>query len=102
MRISQESLSHAIPSDSANRKLPALERRYTCPTESKRRWARMRTFRSLWLAALLCLTATLASAQKSDKSRKAQIYVPSQRVPMNTLPPPQSDAHGHPPDNRTG
>jgi hypothetical protein len=62
----------------------------------------MRTFRSPWLVALLCLTATLASAQKPGKSRKAQIYVPSQRVPISTLPPPQSDAHGHPPDNRPG
>ena len=61
----------------------------------------MRAFHSARLAPLLCLTATLAAAQKPGAYHE-QIRVPRQRVLMEALPPPKSDAHGHPPDNRTG
>jgi hypothetical protein len=61
----------------------------------------MRAFHSARLAALLSLSATLAAAQEPGAAR-ARIYVPSQRVPITALPPPRADAHGHPPDNRTG
>ncbi len=62
----------------------------------------MRTFHSACLLAPLCLSATLASGQTSDGSRSSRAYVPSHPVPIHTLPPPRSDAHAHPPDNRRG
>lgn len=64
----------------------------------------MRSFHITSLTALLCSSVIFAPAQSQ---RKTNIYqVPStlseKRVPMNPLPPPPPEAHGHPPDNKPG
>lgn len=62
----------------------------------------MRKSHSLTLAALLLSTATAMIAQNSRKSQAPKTYIPSSHVTIQTLPPPRSGGHGHPPDNRTG
>ena len=54
------------------------------------------------LTAVLCLTAISAPAQQTRRSRLSQPSLSNQRVPLQSLPPPPTGSHGHPPDVRPG
>ena len=60
--------------------------------------------RTCFLVGLLCLTAAVGTPQKVRKTRIQQAPpLPSQRVPIRTLPPPPSNkSHGHPPETNSG
>lgn len=61
----------------------------------------MRTSLSACLTAVLCLTASPASAQGRGP-HNGQTSLPIRRAPVETLPAPSSKSHGHPPDTRSG